>query len=345
MDLVLVGAFKVKDGLFIGDEFAAQDLEFVVANKVTRIINCAARQVPNHWEPIGVQYLSFAWFDVENQVVLDSGDKAISLIFNFIDSCLDNGESVLVHSVRGVSRCVCIVTAFLMKKYGWSLFKSLDFLAFRRPDIDINPGFLHQLGSFEARLARVSKIERTDQWDKVTDNPEEILLRNTYLNARIVSNSQPDPTGPGEKEFLIRWQEDIDQENQKAKNRLQSGYVYIKSCLKGSQKLEKKVPLGGLSRDRNLHTKNSMSREEKNRSASISKGENKLVREAISAARATGSKDKLSSREERKIEARPTTAAPRRPPSPKIERKAEVRKVNPVKGQSFTNLKKKGKAS
>ena len=34
-----VGAIKIKDALFIGDELAAQDLEFVVNNKVTHIIN------------------------------------------------------------------------------------------------------------------------------------------------------------------------------------------------------------------------------------------------------------------------------------------------------------------
>lgn len=38
-DSDMIGAIKVKDGLFIGDEMAAQDLEFVVANKVTRVIN------------------------------------------------------------------------------------------------------------------------------------------------------------------------------------------------------------------------------------------------------------------------------------------------------------------
>ena len=48
MELEILGAIKVKDGLFIGDEFAAQDLEFIVANKVTHVINCAARQIQNH---------------------------------------------------------------------------------------------------------------------------------------------------------------------------------------------------------------------------------------------------------------------------------------------------------
>lgn len=33
----ILGAVKIKDGLFIGDELAAQDLEFVVANKVLEL--------------------------------------------------------------------------------------------------------------------------------------------------------------------------------------------------------------------------------------------------------------------------------------------------------------------
>lgn len=34
-----IGAIKIKDGLFIGDELAAQDVEFAITNKVTHIIN------------------------------------------------------------------------------------------------------------------------------------------------------------------------------------------------------------------------------------------------------------------------------------------------------------------
>lgn len=34
-----IGAIKIRDGLFIGDQLAAQDYEFVVTNKVTHIIN------------------------------------------------------------------------------------------------------------------------------------------------------------------------------------------------------------------------------------------------------------------------------------------------------------------
>ena len=77
MDIDIVGAIKIKDGIFIGDEFGAQvnllqDLEFVVANKVSHIINTCNRQIPNHWETIGVNYLSYNWNN-RDQVNL-SGD-------------------------------------------------------------------------------------------------------------------------------------------------------------------------------------------------------------------------------------------------------------------------------
>ena len=66
MDEDFMGAVKIKDGLFIGDEFSSQDLEFIVANKVTHIVNCSGSQVKNMWEHIGVSYLTFSWLDQEN---------------------------------------------------------------------------------------------------------------------------------------------------------------------------------------------------------------------------------------------------------------------------------------
>ena len=57
----MVGVVKIKDGLFICDEFGAQDLEFVVANKVTRVVNTAGTQLRNFWEAIGILYLTLNW--------------------------------------------------------------------------------------------------------------------------------------------------------------------------------------------------------------------------------------------------------------------------------------------
>ena len=364
MESVLVGAFKVKDGLFIGDEFAAQDLEFVVANKVSRIINCAARQVPNHWEPIGITYLSFPWFDTENQVLLDSSDKNFSLFYTFIEKGLETGESVLVHSVRGVSRCVSVVTAYLIKKYQWSLYKALDFIAFRRPDLDLNPSFLSQLSNFETRLSRITKTPRSDKWDQVSGGEEELALRNTFLNARLglptdyhLPNTDPD------KEAKLKWNENTEESYIRGKNKTEEGLVVIKSCLKGADKSEVKVPAFNLKsiQERSAFarfafakdTKLSFDEKIKKRSASLNKNDNKLVKEAISAARGfldddsrlkvtvKGITQNVKPKTVTKV-MRPTTAPQKRNLSPRgSDRKAAT--INSMKGQSFGAIKKKGK--
>ncbi|OMJ81095.1 hypothetical protein SteCoe_18507 [Stentor coeruleus] len=369
MDSVLVGAFKVKDGLFIGDEFAAQDLEFVVANKVTRIINCAARQVPNHWEPIGVHYLSYPWFDNDNQIILDSSDKNFNTIFTFIEHGLETGESILLHSVRGVSRCVCVVTAYLIRKYQWSLYKALDFIAFRRPDLDLNPAFLTQLSTFEARLVRNSKLPRTDQWDQVLENGEELVLRNTFINARLgeptdYHMTKNDATVPS----AIKWQENVvDISSSAAKNKVESGYAIIQSCMKGRNKTEQKVPLINIEsiKEKSLYNRINFGKgvkaesddKQKNRSSSLNRNENRLVKEAITAARnmidiepprpkqimrgsATSKDSKRPEKEDFVIKVvRPTTAPQKRPPSPRVADKIKMN--NSVKNTPYGLAKKK----
>ena len=132
-----IGVLKIKDGIFICDEFGAQDLEFVVANKVTRVVNCAGTQLPNHWEHVGVLYLTLNWQDDEKQTLFDSMDKIPDEIHRFLLEGLEQHESVLIQSVRAMNRACFVVCAFLMRKYKWNLLKTLDFMNSRRPDLEL----------------------------------------------------------------------------------------------------------------------------------------------------------------------------------------------------------------
>lgn len=191
----MIGAIKIKDALFIGDELAAQDLEFVVNNKVTHIINCSGRQIPNHWEPIGVAYLTFYWLDVDNQVLFDKNDKITTEILNFIEEAHEKGESVLVHSNRGQSRASAVLVVYFIQKYKWTLFKTLEFLNSRRPDLEIRASFINQLSEFERRLSSLGKGPQSSDWNELSTKinmnqddlieNEELLLRNTFLNAQM----------------------------------------------------------------------------------------------------------------------------------------------------------------
>jgi hypothetical protein len=48
-----------------------QDIEFIVTNKVTHVINTVSKAVPNLYERFGVQYLSVHWTEREENVGFD----------------------------------------------------------------------------------------------------------------------------------------------------------------------------------------------------------------------------------------------------------------------------------
>lgn len=183
----ILGAVKVKDGLFIGDECAAQDLELVIANKITHVINCSGRQIANHWEQAGIEYLTYYWVDTDRQTILDPRDTVADETFCFIEKAMETADCILIHSMRGQSRSCCVLSAYLMKKYNWGLGKTLEFVKKKRPDLDMKPAFLQQLSNYEKRLLAQSRTSFTYDWNNADFScleSEELLLRNTYINCQ-----------------------------------------------------------------------------------------------------------------------------------------------------------------
>ncbi|EAS00644.2 dual specificity phosphatase domain protein (macronuclear) [Tetrahymena thermophila SB210] len=189
-----IGAIKIKDGLFIGDQQAVKDLEFILTNKVTHIINAAGKQIDNMLENLGVQYLTFYWQESDKQILFDKNIETVNQIVDFIEEANQNGESCLVHSVRGQSRACCILTAYFMRKYQWTLLKTLDYLNSRRPDLEIRATFFEQLKNLELYLQQTGQGAISQDWNQsgagpdakiqVENSPDEILIRNTYVNSK-----------------------------------------------------------------------------------------------------------------------------------------------------------------
>ena len=91
--------------------------------------------------------------------------------FQFIDAGIQNGETVLVHCWRGISRSATIVAMYLMCAYGMSTSQAIDLLKKSRPCIDPNPGFATQLlilGSITPQ-ERLSQIDPS-KWFKLYGN-------------------------------------------------------------------------------------------------------------------------------------------------------------------------------
>ena len=156
-----------------------------------------------------MEVLHFA-HQIHLQIIFDSRDDVLNNTFKVIDETLNVGESVLVCSMKCQSRCSTITAAYLMKKYNvslesdswlinalyryrWSLYKTLEFLQARRPELAIRTNFLNQLTSLEKKLAQAAHGGMSNNWNVVLEgadnmDSDELLLRNTLLNTRLGSN-------------------------------------------------------------------------------------------------------------------------------------------------------------
>lgn len=172
-------------------------------------MNTAGTQLPNHWEPIGVLYLTLNWQDDEKQILFDSQEKIPDEIYKFMEEALENQESVLVQSVRAQNRACFVIAAFLMRRYRWSLLKTLEFVNSRRTDLEMRPSFLSQLSQYENKLYLRGIGPKTQRWTELSDNQfalenEELIVRNTYLNSQMAPLA--DLNGYDEKSsYTLKW--------------------------------------------------------------------------------------------------------------------------------------------
>jgi len=182
--------WKVKDGLFIGNLHATdyeEDWDFFEENKVTKVINCAGEQLKDHVEyRPHIKFLTFDWLDQDDQIILDDEEATIHEISQFMEEAADEAESVLVQSVEGKSRSVCIVLAYLMHKFRWTTQKAIEYVSSRCDTSQMQLAFADQLYCLEQRLAADVSSPLTDCWDKdITKlSGEEAILQNTINNCR-----------------------------------------------------------------------------------------------------------------------------------------------------------------
>eukprot|EP01083_Nonionella_stella_P205136 747290_1 len=140
-----INANKILDGLFIGNKEAAQDIEFLTSIKCKYIVNCAGNNIPNLFSRFGIKYLTYRWPDCKSTIMFDSKGKTIRQLHRFIDNALNRGFGVLVHSEHGNSRSCCVVVAYLMMRFRWGMKKSLEYVRFRRPEVEPKQHYLRQL--------------------------------------------------------------------------------------------------------------------------------------------------------------------------------------------------------
>ena len=180
----VINISKIKDGFFIGDKLAAISIDVIIQFKITHFINATGNQIMNQWESVGINYLTLNWSENERQILFDGKDEIAERIVQFIDNSFIEGEGLLAHSFKGQNRVCIVVLIYLMKKYKWSLNKSMDYLKSKKNDVDIVPYFYRQLIKFEERLKKRGELSNDIPWPStfLLNDKEETLICNTYIN-------------------------------------------------------------------------------------------------------------------------------------------------------------------
>ena len=146
-------AAKIKDGLFIGDAETSQSEVFINDNKISNLINLSGREVHNVWASHGLVYLTYYWEDRPDYKLFSGHeDPLLTDIVEFIDVSISHGISVLLFSRRGTGRCVVAACVYLMMKYHWGFEKTYDYVYSKKPDIDLNKGFIQQMFALDMKL-------------------------------------------------------------------------------------------------------------------------------------------------------------------------------------------------
>jgi len=140
---------KVITGLFISGIHEASDSLCLKNLGITHIL-CLTEfikvKIP------GITYLHLPVMDTETQDMIAIFDET----FEFIDQARLSSGNVLVHCMAGISRSATVVTAYLMRKFGFSMGDSLEMVQKARPIVCPNGMFRFQLQLYEDMGYKVS---------------------------------------------------------------------------------------------------------------------------------------------------------------------------------------------
>ena len=178
----------VNDAIYIGDKRFIHDELFMSQFQITHLINTTPEICECEVEGRPLKVLNIAWEETPNQILLDEQDSIPTSIQKFIDESIKKGKNVLIYSVKGQNRACIILILYLLKKYNWTLRKSLEYLKHKKPDMLIPEYFLSQLENYESKLIKKNP-KRSDKWFNISfkDDFEE-LLTNTFINDFFVKS-------------------------------------------------------------------------------------------------------------------------------------------------------------
>ena len=129
--------------LYLGSEEAAQNKEILAHLQITHIVRVKDSGEISFQDDF--KFLVIPILDSSRENIFDHFESA----FAFISGAIGNGDNVLVHCARGVSRSATIVISYLMRSLKLSTEGALELAKSKRPIVAPNNGFYKQLKQYD----------------------------------------------------------------------------------------------------------------------------------------------------------------------------------------------------
>ncbi|EFP85317.2 uncharacterized protein PGTG_11486 [Puccinia graminis f. sp. tritici CRL 75-36-700-3] len=149
---------QVVPRLFIGDLTAAQSLQVLQDSQIRNVVSVIKHSCPQH---PGFNHLNVPLDDTERTNICEWFDSVASWIQARLDD--PNGYGVLIHCVAGVSRSTTLLAAYLMKAYRLTTDEAVGFIASKRPQVQPNDFFFHQLEMYERCECEWNPVKHQEQ--------------------------------------------------------------------------------------------------------------------------------------------------------------------------------------
>lgn len=125
---------KIIPNLYIGNIDSAKNLNFIKDKKIKVIINCS-NSIPNYFQyDTNIEYYRLAVDDSLLNEDIELMTEYLPQYVNIIDKSLSQNKPVLVHCYAGRQRSACLIAAYLIYKYKYSIEEAYKYIISKRKE-------------------------------------------------------------------------------------------------------------------------------------------------------------------------------------------------------------------